>query len=458
MPDTNTAFRRVKRGVGAVLPASLKRHLSTAYNRVEERRADTNFAPADIDFDADPERDVVLVVVDALRADRVGRDVNSLPEQTATGEAVTAAPWTFPSVTSLLSGRYPHEHGAMRQSDDATDATSDEFVIPPALDDDVPTLPKLLAAAEYDTFGAFGFHMPFLALRGQFERHRLFNNCSCDQLLSTYRDWVASRSVPTFAYLHLSDLHEPVDPPQEYWETYDVDAGIEDVTGWDYLTPDPSDEAARYREHRERLYDAAAAYVDDVLTEYVAEFERILDDPLVVITSDHGEAFWEFTEFDAEHFVDSRPAYCVGHGGTPYESIARVPVLSTDPELPRFDSHSSLVDLAPTILESLELPVPDGMTGRPPDSDHRDRPLLVEASRYGHEKKAAYGSDWKLVASVGDDERVGFELPAERVESIPDSVYSELEASLPSWPDKDGPRGENVNDTVQQRLENLGYK
>lgn len=214
MPDTTAAFRRAKRGVGAVLPASIKRHLSTAYNRVEERRADANFTPADVDPDTDPERDVVLVVVDALRADRIGRDLSSLPERTTKGEAVSAAPWTFPSVTSLVSGQYPHEHGAMRQSDGATDATSDEFTVPPAVDADVPTLPKLLAAAGYDTFGAFGFHMPFLALRGQFERHRLFNDCSCEQLLSTYLDWVSSRSAPTFAYLHLSDLHEPVDPPQ----------------------------------------------------------------------------------------------------------------------------------------------------------------------------------------------------------------------------------------------------
>lgn len=237
-----------------------------------------------------------------------------------------------------------------------------------------------------------------------------------------------------------------------------MDASIEDVTGWDYLTPDPSDEAIRYREHRERLYDAATAYVDDVLAEYVVELERVLDDPLVVVTSDHGEAFWEFTEFDEEHFVDSRPAYCVGHGGTPYESLARVPVLTTDPELPQFDYRSSLADLAPTILESLDLPVPDGMTGVPPDSNYRDRPLLVEASRYGHEKKAVYGSGWKLMVSVGDDERVGFELPAERVASMPDPVCSGLEASLPAWPDDDGPRGEDVNDTVQRRLENLGYK
>lgn len=458
MPDTTTAFRRVKRGVGAVLPASIKRHLSTAYNRVEEHRADASFAPADVDLDADPDRDVVFVVVDALRADRVGCDLDSLPKHMTTGEAVAAAPWTLPSVTSLVSGQYPHEHGAMRQSDSATDATSDEFTLPPAVDTDVPTLPKLLAAAGYDTFGAFAFHMPFLALRGQFERHRLFNDCSCDHLLSTYLDWVSGRSAPTFAYLHLSDLHEPVDPPVEYWDAYEVDASIENVVGWDYLTPESSDEAERYRRNRERLYDAGVAYVDDVLAEYVDELERLLDDPLVVVTSDHGEAFWEFTEFDADRFVDSRPAYCVGHGGTPYESIARVPVLTTDSELPLFDEDSSLVDLAPTILDALELPVPASMTGTPPASDSRERPLLVEAARYGYEKKAAYASGWKLVVSRGDETTVGFELPGERVSRVPDSVRAELEASLPPWPDAEGPRGEDVSDTVQKRLENLGYK
>lgn len=454
---STVSVRRLKRAVGNLIPSSIKPHIAAAYDRIEERRANSAFEPAPLDLQGNPDRDVVLIVVDALRFDRIGRDIVSLPNRLDSGQAVSPAPWTFPAVSSILTGQYPHEHGAMRQSDNATDVTSDEFQLPPVMDDNAVTLPTLLANAGYDTFGAFGFHMPFLALRGQFSHHRLFRDCSCEQLLSESMKWISSRSSPTFSYLHLSDLHEPVDPPETYWREYGVDNELEDVRTWDYLTPTDSPEASSYREHRERLYDAAAAYVDDVVDEYVAEFERILDDPLIVVTSDHGEAFWEHTAFDAEHFYDSRPAYGVAHGGTPYESIARVPVLSNDEHLSDFDGERSLIDVAPTLLDALGVSPPSAMTGHA-GSGGTTRPLLVEAARYGHEKKAVYESDWKLVISKREDTSVGFELPSERRGNVPAGTREEMERKLPPWPDSDGDRGREVSDTARKRLENLGYK
>jgi arylsulfatase A-like enzyme len=185
-------------------------------------------------------------------------------------------------------------------------------------------------------------------------------------------------------------------------------------------------------------------------------------DVLFVVTGDHGEGFWEHAALDAEHFVDSRPAYCVGHGGTPYESVTQVPLIVDGLSLDGFDSDGpiSLIDIAPTILEAVGVTEAGGTTGRslfnevPPD-----RIVLTEAARYGYEKKAVYYEGWKRILSEGDDVSLGFSIPAERVTEIPPEIEAVMTDALPAWPDADGTAPEQeVSKTVERRLEQLGYK
>jgi len=448
------------------LPVGVKRRLVGPYNRLQERRADRTFRarPHPVQWTAaDAPRHLVLVVVDALRADAVDPDVSPFLADRDVGAAVTAAPWTFPAVTSLLTGRYPHEHGAMRQSD-AADRGATDLVVPPALPDDEATLPDVLAGAGYQTYGGFAFHMPFFALAGRFERHALYDTADAGTVLADAGDWLAAAAAdgPTFSYLHLADLHEPLRPPDAYARDFDVDLTIPNLRRWDYLEPGADGPAAeRYRRHRRRLYDAALAYVDDCLLAFHARLADRLDDDLVlVVTADHGEAFGEFTGFDAERFVDSRPAYGVDHGGTPYESLARVPLAVEGLDVAPFDevrAPASSVDVTPTLLESV------GLTGALPTSGQplssappADRIPLVEAARYGHEKKAAYLDGWKLVVSRGDDRTVAFRLPEEEPSWLPESVERRLVEALPPWPDA-ASHPVRLSAIARNRLEETGY-
>jgi arylsulfatase A-like enzyme len=207
--------------------------------------------------------------------------------------------------------------------------------------------------------------------------------------------------------------------------------------------------------------------VDDQLARLHSTLDRQFgDDVALVVTGDHGEAFWEHTAFDAAHFVDSRPAYCVDHGGTPYESLARVPLATDGLELgagdggldhPDDDGLASLVDLAPTLLDAVGLSDAMETTGVSLRSGvPTDRIALVESARYGYEKKAAYIDDWKLVVSRSDDESVGFHLPDETPADLPTEVERQLTEALPAWPD--GEQADvRVSGMAQQRLEDLGY-
>lgn len=451
--------RKLKSTVGSIIPRHAKEVIGRAHNRVQAFSATREFNRRSLPNatrDPDAPQHIICIVVDALRADSVTESNTSALAGLPGTTAVAPAPWTFPSVTSLLTGQYPHQHGAMRQSDDPDNATGEEISLPPKLPDDHTTLPEYLAGAGYDTYGAFGFQMPFLSASGRFGTHRLYRDVNASDLFGDYLSWLGNHQLgPTFAYLHLSDLHEPVTPPERYARGHNVDLEIPNISQWDYTDTTEGSDAEYYCTHRKRLYHAAAEYVDDEIEAFLQDVsDRVDAEPTVVVTSDHGEAFWEHATFDAERFYDSRPAYCVGHGGTPYESISRVPLRARGIELD--SGPASLIDIAPTLLKEVGIDIPEEMTGYSyQQSVPENRMLLTESARYGHEKKAVTAENWKLIASRGDKCRVGFSLPEETPADLPESVWDDLEAELPPWPE--GGNTRTVSRSVQRRLEDLGY-
>lgn len=459
------------------LPDGVKRRLVGPYNRVLTARANHEYRKRQRSLPpktaaADAPDHVICVVVDALRADAVTADDSPFIHARLARDLVTPAPWTFPAVTSLVTGEYPHEHGAIRQTDEA-DTGATDLVVPPKLPDERSTLPDVLGSAGYDTYGGFAFHMPFFAIGGRFGRHALYDDADADSVFEDFRAWLFEEGRDrTFSYLHLGDLHEPVDPPAAYWDRYDVDRAIPDIRTWAHAdVVDPGPGVVRYRNHRKRLYRAALAFVDDRLAALHDDLTRRLDgDVALVVTGDHGEAFWEHTDFDAAHFADSRPAYCIDHGGTPYESLTRVPLAVEGIDVGDAggtgearengggeSGPASLVDLAPTLLDVVGLDDALNSTGVSLRAGvPSDRIPLVESARYGHEKKAAYLEGWKLVVSRGDDESVGFRLPDEAPADLPADVERRLLDALPAWPN--GDRADvRVSGMARQRLEDLGY-
>lgn len=445
----------LKRTLIETLPPQAKQLLAVPYDYFQTWQADRQFRAKQFPVHEpapDAPEHIIYLVVDALRADHVTAELTprlSTFHQTA---AVTPGSWTFPAVSSMLSGQYPHEHGAMRQTDEVDDSTG--LSLPPRMAQDRETLTEALAGAGYRTYGGFGHDTPFVALSGRFHTHDLKHkvNADADDVLRAHLDWIPSRDR-TFSFLHLADPHIPVDPPQKYWDNHDVDRSIEDIENWRFNTTVDCDTACqRYREQRRRLYRAAVEYVDDAIERYLDQLNEILDDYLLVITADHGEALWEHLEFDVDHFDGTG---CVDHGGTPYEQLARVPLL-TNANL-HFDGPVSLLDVVPTITElvGIDRLQTSGRSLTEPRPD--DRTALIEGSLNGYEKKAAYTENYKLIKSHGDDVEVGYTLPSEERTDIPPEVRAKLLDAFPPWPD--GKTAEtNVSGVVEDRLEQLGYK
>ena len=312
-------------------------------------------------FDAAPAggraRHVLLLSIDTLRADRWGclggtrgltLFLDVLAERGTLFTAASAsAPWTLPSHASMLTGRHPHRHGAAR--DDARIAR------------DVPTLAGELSRAGFHT--AALVNSLFLGrrhglARGFDEFAEIPERPKAGRLiLERATDWLERRrNEPAFLLVHLYDVHSPYEPAPPFADALPAYDGPADGSTGQLLAHRSGRVplAAAGLEHMQRLYDAEVAELDALLADVFARLRArdLLDDTLVVITSDHGEEFGEHGG--------------VLHGRTLYQELLHVPLLWLGPGVPagvRRGDPASHVDLMPTLLAALGLPSPGGLDG-----------------------------------------------------------------------------------------------
>jgi arylsulfatase A-like enzyme len=410
-------------------------------------------------------RNVLVVVVDCLRADHVsgfGHDRETTPaldrfaeEAAAFSNAKAPSPWTFPSVPSLLSGRYPHEHGG-RMTDDPRNLSSEEFPRRPRAD--VPMLPDLLEGAGYDTAMITAIPMAEESVGDRFQQVSV-RYTDASERVAAAREWMADRDR-WFCHLHLGDPHAPLDVPDEHRETFDVPE-MDDIDDWRFResTGDSGDEDdfEAYRDARLRAYDAAVRGADDALGDLLADLS---DDTVVVVCGDHGEAFWEHPELERRLNDDPRGYYATDHGHSVLEEVARVPLWVRAPRVePRhFDAPVSLVDVVPTVLRGLDADVPEEVTGHhlgdPPD----DRAVLCEETSYGYNQRAVWHDGEKVVSVPETGETVVFALDGYFEGEPLDSVPDHLEAALSEFGSGvEGGDRMDVDGDTRDRLAELGY-
>ena len=295
-------------------------------------------------------RNLILISLDTLRADRVGaygydRDtspaLDALAARGARFETVIAeSSWTLPSHVTLMSGLPPQIHGV---------------VIPnQAPSAEVPLLAEVLRARGFRTLGLTAGR--FLNRRYGFDRgFEEFDDAdlSIAKSLAIARKRLAEFDAGDrfFLFIHSYDVHCPYHPPKAYARRFDTRPKADHVPTQGRcgnphfnrmaLTPGQ----ARFLSDR---YDAGIRCVDDLIAQFLEDLDRRgqLDDTLVVVVSDHGEEFMEHGK--------------VGHRGTLYMQSLRVPWLMAGPGVPEVvvDEPVGLADVMPTLLELLGVPAP----------------------------------------------------------------------------------------------------
>jgi hypothetical protein len=317
--------------------------------------------PAEARRELPPPRGVVLISIDALRADALGlygspRPTSPFLDRLAEralvfDNAFCQIPSTLPSHLSMFTGLYPSEHGVFPPSD--------------VLAAEIPTLPELFRAAGFRTFG----HSEGGYVQGGYGFARGFDDwtdtpyAAESDLERTFARGAASLAglAPGerfFLFLHTYSVHDPYEPPAAYRARFwpgPPPAGAFEATGPNFAAFNrnqlaaPDAAAAYYR----ALYDAGVAYMDDVVARFFGELERLglAGDTLVVFTSDHGEEFLEHGRY-----VHTQV----------YPETLRVPLVVVDPRQERGRRVARLVesiDLLPTLAEVAGFAAPAGISG-----------------------------------------------------------------------------------------------
>jgi arylsulfatase A-like enzyme len=161
---------------------------------------------------------------------------------------------------------------------------------------------------------------------------------------------------PAFLYVHYIDPHAPYGPPPPFDTAFDYRRDpplrAEHVEPLRLISSDRNRERVGQTIDR---YDGEILYNDQQIGRLLAGLQKlgILDDALVIVTSDHGEEFWEHNQS--------------GHDKTLYEEVVHVPFLLSWPGNivagSRHQEMVSLVDVMPTILDFLDLQPPAGIQG-----------------------------------------------------------------------------------------------
>lgn len=365
---------------------------------------------------------MLVIVIDTLRPDRLGAYGNTngltpfLDSLAARAvvfrNAYAQTSWTNASIASLFTSRYQSQHHVT--SFQAT------------LSDQEQTIGEILKANGYAT-GGFVANILLLSRLGfaqGFDHYKTYTRTEKDfvgrdvyikeraeKINSEALAWLDQqqktdvKAASTFLYLHYMEPHNPYDPPDAALQRVLAGRPVPDIASVNERMHLPNvgtftDE--QVRDVRD-LYDAEVSSIDAQLKVLFDELGRrhFLDNCIVIVTADHGEEF-------REHGL-------MGHHQTLFEEVVRVPLIVSLPgRTQRADvTHLvSLVDVAPTLLDTLKIAAPDTFTGRSlapllakADSGSLEGTVFTELIKEGTQRarpheRAVIRSDRKLIADV----------------------------------------------------------
>lgn len=424
---------------------------------------------------------VLLVIVDTLRADHMslhGYERETTPFLAELGQregtfvfqnAKSPAPWTKPSVTSIMTGLFPTGHAADTHVD--------------RMHSDFETLGEAFADLGFDTGGVQSNKL-VASFQGYDQGFRFWSEkhlARHDEMVGeginaeTRRFLEEPREQPFFLYVHHYEPHFQYMQSGERWYP-DYPGPLTGNESMDQLfgaLDQLRDEEIRFLESR---YDADILYQDELLRELFADLERsgYADDTLVVITSDHGEEFLEHGEISHQYKL--------------FEELLHVPLIVVDPrgaasplaaltpaDLAR---NVSTVDIGATLFDLVDKP-----TRFPGHSllDSTDDEVVAQVVMLTFQQEDQYplmdavtAGDWKLVRRNELDGTRSYALynleadPAElddRAAAEPERV-AELEARLDALVAERArwiPPGERIDEDVEytaeqiESMKHLGY-
>lgn len=352
---------------------------------------------------------VLLITLDTVRADALrvydpqGAPVPNLQELARRGivfeNSVSQIPYTLPSHSSMFTSHYPISHGVI---DNLRGVLPHQY----------PTLAECFRKQGYQTSGfaaslvlshatginrGFEFYDDYFSKVGSVGSRMDRIERNAEEVVSSFQNWYERRdpSKNFFAFLHFYDAHAPYEPPAAFY---------------------PTQNGSKER------YLGEIRYIDSILGKlfnYLDKEKGAFANTIILVESDHGEMFQEHQE--------------IGHGFFLYEPVLRVPFILYIPSLQKSTNETTtipdlvqLVDIAPTLLDLADIPVPLEMQGE----------SLVPLLRGNPKKNTMAFSETYLAA---------LDVGVSPIFAIQDLRYKYIETARPEFYELPKDPGESIN-------------
>jgi choline-sulfatase len=316
--------------------------------------------PARPERNLEPAKNVVVLVIDTLRADKL-RPINPQTRVKTPGidqfasEGVVfelaQAPenWTKPSVASILTGLHPQTH--QQKTSDAALPSSAELLSEHLKGEGFATGGFIANGYVSDRFGfdqGWDDYTNYIREEKSTEAKDVFEEAG---------NWIeAHRDGRFFAYIQTIDPHVPYDPPGKYLQMYDPSEYTGQVRP--RMTGDLLEKAKRNppqvvfdasdKRQLKALHDGEITKHDHFFGAFLERLSQLglSDDTLLVVTSDHGEEFEDHGSW--------------GHGHSVYQELLHVPLMFRLPSrLPagaKVGNAVSTLDISATVTDLLGVP------------------------------------------------------------------------------------------------------
>lgn len=410
----------------------------------------------------EPLPDIVLVVIDTLRADHLGFMGHERPTSpnldawaakgTVYTHAISHSGWTLPSTATLLTGRLPHEHGAISlPSSELGRLVETSFG---RLKPEMETLAEVASSLGYATAGFVNntFLREELGLGDGFETYDYANasqvsHRSAEDTVEQALSWWEAQQKPRFLWVHVMEPHMDYMPPAPYAGTFAGDGEPplvlplteEDRTALLQNTLELNDEQKSWLQ---KVYDEEILATDAALKPLLSATEGAV----VAVTSDHGEEFWDHGDFE--------------HGHSLHWELLNVPMVLVGPGVgaQRLTMPSSHIDLHAALLRAMrgeptQTPLPDG------------RSFVVEDCVHTNPQTGIVGPDARLFINLDNQQASlwrfegGQELPwtdEQARDATAEPLFNELMRVRGSLERASG-EGIGLDDEDRERLRLLGY-
>ncbi len=391
-------------------------------NRDTENASDAQPVKSVAEVNADksvpmpPVDKVLMVLVDALRADKLGcygfneptsPAIDKLAAESVLFENVHAAsPWTAPSFGTLFTGVSPTVHGAGKMLGRYGKGGKEVHgVNVGGLRSDLPTLAELApekmwtAAVINNSFVCkeLGYARGFDEF--DFRLARLTQYRTADEVTDIAIKWLEQHgNEPFFYFLHYFDPHIQYAPPKKYLPIFAPDKPRR--IGYPFTDHASARDGSLNPNEAEKafirgLYHGEVRFVDDEFSRLLTYMKKagLMDDTWIVFVSDHGEELFEHGSFD--------------HGHRYEEEVTRVPWLIRAPggqwhAGTRVTQNVSHVDVFVTLLELMGVSVPPHAEGKSvmpliEGKEVAPRVSFMEFNLFGGQQCALFDGRYKLI-------------------------------------------------------------